>query len=76
MALGSLLFFGAIVASITTYFQLPHRRPSKEIVATVQYNLERIDDLSVEELETLRGITDRLIEVRIEQLKETASEKK
>jgi voltage-gated potassium channel len=73
MALGSLLFFGIIVATVTAYFQLPHRRPSTEIAATLQYNLERLEDLSLEELETLKESANGLIELRIEQLKERAS---
>ncbi len=73
MALGSLIFFGTIVASITTYFMLPHRRPSKEIITTLQYNLEKLDDLSLEELEILKETTDGLIDARIEQVKKASS---
>lgn len=73
MALGSLIFFGTIVATITTYFMFPRRRPSKEIVATVQYNLEKLEDLSLEELEILKETTVRLIDARIERVKEASS---
>jgi voltage-gated potassium channel len=73
MALGSIIFFGAIVASITAYFMLPRRRPSREIIATIQYNLENLEDLSIEELETLKGTTDNLIEMRMSRLKEASS---
>jgi voltage-gated potassium channel len=60
--LGSMLFFGAIVATITAYFMRPLQRPSKQIIDTIEYNLEQLDDLSVEELEVLRETTDTLIE--------------
>lgn len=60
--LGSMLFFGAIVATITAYFMRPLQRPSKQIVDTIEYNLERLDDLSIEELEVLKETTDTLIE--------------
>jgi voltage-gated potassium channel len=60
--LGSMLFFGAIVATVTAYFMRPLQRPSKQIVDTIEYNLERLDDLSVEELEMLKETTDTLIE--------------
>ena len=73
MALGSLIFFGTIVATVTTYFMFPRRRPSREIVATVQYNLEKLEDLSLEELEILKETTDGLIDARIAQVKETSS---
>jgi len=60
--LGSMLFFGAIVATITAYFMRPMQRPSRQIIDTIEYNLDRLDDLSVEELEVLKETTDSLIE--------------
>jgi voltage-gated potassium channel len=72
---GASIFFGAIVATITAYFMLPRRRPSTEIAATIQYNLEKLDDLSMDELEVLKGATDRLIEVRIERFRREAPTK-
>ncbi|MBT8116843.1 MAG: two pore domain potassium channel family protein [Gammaproteobacteria bacterium] len=66
--LGSLLFFGAIVATVTAYFMRPLQRPSKQIIDTIEYNLEQLDDLSIEELELLKETTDSLIE-HVEHLK-------
>jgi voltage-gated potassium channel len=60
--LGSLLFFGAIVATVTAYFMRPLQRPSKQIINTIEYNLEQLDDLTIEELELLKETTDALIE--------------
>jgi voltage-gated potassium channel len=68
IVLGSMLFFGAIVATITAYFMRPLQRPSKQIIDTIEYNLEQLDDLSVEELELLKETTDSLIE-HMERLK-------
>jgi voltage-gated potassium channel len=68
IVIGSLLFFGAIVATITAYFMRPLQRPSKQIIDTIEYNLEQLDDLSIEELELLKETTDSLIE-HVEQLK-------
>jgi voltage-gated potassium channel len=65
---GSLLFFGAIVATVTAYFMRPLRRPSKQIIDTIEYNLEQLDDLSIDELELLKETTDSLIE-HVEHLK-------
>lgn len=60
--LGSILFFGTIVATVTAYFMRPLQRPSKKIVETIEYNLEQLDDLTIEELEMLKATTDTLIE--------------
>lgn len=61
IVLGSLLFFGTIVATITAYFMRPLQRPAKQIVETIEYNLEQMDDLSIEELDLLKGTVDTLI---------------
>lgn len=68
IVLGSMLFFGAIVATITAYFMRPLQRPSRQIIDTIEYNLEQLDDLSIEELELLKETTDSLIE-HVERLK-------
>ena len=75
IVLGSGLFFGAIVATITTYFMRPLQRPHKRIIDTVEYNLEQLDDLSVDELDLLKETVDTLIE-HVEQLKEKQAKKK
>jgi len=66
--LSTILFFGAIIAGMTSYFMLHRRRPSKEIVSTIQYNLERLEDLSVSELEVLKVTINTVIESRIKSL--------
>lgn len=68
IVVGSMLFFGTIVATITAYFMRPLQRPARQIVDTIEYNLEQLDDLSVEELELLRETMDTLIE-HMERLK-------
>ena len=62
IVIGSALFFGTIVATITTYFFRPLKRPARQIVDTIEYNLEQLDDLSIAELDLLRETTDALIE--------------
>ncbi len=69
IVLGSGIFFGTIVATITTYFSRPLRRPARQIVDTIEYNLEQLGDLSVEELELLKTTVDSLI-LHMEQLKQ------
>ena len=73
IVLGSMLFFGAIVATITAYFMRPLQRPSKQIIDTIEYNLEQLDDLTIEELELLKETTDSLIE-HVEHLKAAKGE--
>ena len=67
--LESIMFFGAIVATVTAYFMRPMQRPSRQIVEAIEYNLEQLDDLTVDELEVLKETTDALIE-HIERVKE------
>ena len=74
IVLGSMIFFGAIVATVTTYFMRPLHRPSKQIIDTIEYNLEQLDDLSIEELELLKETTDSLIE-HVEHLKDKKTAK-
>lgn len=69
IVLGSMLFFGTIVATITTYFMRPLQRPAKRIIETIEYNLEQLEDLSIEELDLLKETTDSLI-LHMEKLKE------
>ena len=68
IVIGSALFFGAIVATITAYFMRPLQRPARRIIDTIEYNLEQLEDLSIEELDLLRETVDVLIE-HVEALK-------
>jgi len=63
------LFFGAIVATVTTYFMRPMQRPHKKIIDTIEYNLEQLNDLTLDELDLLKGTVDTLI-AHVEHLKE------
>ena len=62
IVLGSTLFFGAIVATVTAYFMRPLQRPARQIVETIEFNLEHLDALSIEELDLLKSTVDTLIE--------------
>lgn len=61
IVVGSVLFFGTVVATITGYFLRPVQRPVNQIIETVELNLERLEDLSVEELDLLKATVDSLI---------------
>jgi voltage-gated potassium channel len=72
IVIGSILFFGTVVATVTSYFSRPLQRPGQRIIETIELNLERLEDLSIDELETLRETTDGLIE-HVERLKRSRS---
>lgn len=69
IVIGSILFFGTIVATITGYFLRPTQRPVNQIIDTIEFNLERIDDLTVDELALLKKTSDSLI-MHMERLKQ------
>lgn len=73
IVIGSVLFFGAIVATITTYFMRPMQRPHKKIIDTIEFNLEQLNDLSLDELDLLKETVDTLI-AHVERLKELHSD--
>lgn len=72
IVIGSVLFFGTIVATITTYFMRPMQRPHKKIIDTIEYNLEQLDDLTIDELNLLKETVDTLI-AHVERLKKKQS---
>jgi voltage-gated potassium channel len=72
IVIGSVLFFGTIVATVTTYFMRPMQRPHKKIINTIEYNLEQLDDLTIDELDLLKETVNTLI-VHVEHLKEKQS---
>ncbi len=72
IVIGSIIFFGTIVATVTTYFNRPMKRPVKQIIDTIEYNLEQMQDLDEEELDLLKETTDSLIS-NIEKLKKGLS---
>ena len=67
--LGVIVFWGTIIASVTSYFLHPRQRPTQQIISTIQYNLEQLEDLSLDELELLKETTDGLINAHIVRLK-------
>ncbi len=71
--LSTVAFFGVIIGTLYAYFMLPKRRPSREIVSALQYNLEQLENLSVDELELLRDTTIRIVNAQIGELKQRSS---
>ena len=72
--LSTVAFFGVIIGSLYAYFMLPRRRPSQEILSAIQYNLGELENLSLDELETLRDTTVRIVDAQINRVREKASD--
>lgn len=68
IVVGSLLFFGTIVATVTGYFMRPLQRPHRRIIDTIEYNLEQLEELDIAELDLLKDTVDSLI-LHMEKLK-------
>jgi len=73
--LSTVAFFGVIIGTLYAYFMLPRRRPSREIVSALQYNLEQLDKLSVDELEVLRDTTVQIVNAQIRESKQKSEDK-
>ena len=55
------LFFGSVIAAFSSYFILAWRTPKRQLVDTINYYLQRVEELSVEELEDLEDMTRGLL---------------
>ena len=62
IVIGSVLFFGIIVSTVTAYFMRPVQRPPDQIIESIEYSLEELDQLSLDELDLLKETVDTLIE--------------
>jgi voltage-gated potassium channel len=68
--LGSIIFYGAIIASVTIYFARRREGRMKQIISTITYNIEHLEKLSSPELEVLKETTVRLIDTELQKHKE------
>ena len=67
--IGTMLFFGAIIASVTVFFIRRRERTEREIVSTIKRNLDDLEGLTLQELELLKDSASNLIDLQIEQVK-------
>ncbi len=63
--IGTVAFFGVIIATIYAYYMVPRRRPSKVIIDALQYNLDELEHLSVDELNAVRDTVTNIVNARI-----------
>ncbi len=72
--LGCTIFYGTIIASasayfllpISSYFLLPRRGSQAKLVGTIQYNLGRLEELSLKDLEAMKNETVNIIDATIQ----------
>ena len=64
--LGCIIFYGAIIASMTTYIAKRKSGTVKQIISTVEHNLEHLDELSSDELTLLKETLITVINEQIE----------
>jgi len=64
----TIAFFGIIIGTLYSYFMFPRRRPSRELIGAIQYNLEELENLSIDELKALKAATSRLVDAQISRL--------
>lgn len=69
IVIGSMLFFGTIVATVTAYFMGPMQRPHAKIIDAIKCNLEQVHGLTLDDLNALKSTAERLI-AHVERLKE------
>lgn len=68
--IGCMIFYGAIIASVTTYFARRREGHVKQIISNITYNMENLEKLSSLELELLKETTVRLIDTELKKHKE------
>lgn len=73
-AVGVGLFFGSVIAAFSSYFILTWRKPKRQLVDTINYYLQRIDELSPEEIEDLEDMTRGLLLTAKERAEEEGRE--
>lgn len=69
IVIGSVIFFGIVVSAVTGYFMRPIQHPFQRLINLIEYNLEHVQELTLEELELLKQTTDALI-LHMEKMRE------
>lgn len=71
---GCIIFYGMIIASMTTYVSKRKSGTVKQIISTVEHNLEHMDELSVDELVLLRDTLTTVVNEQIDITKTRSQE--
>ena len=70
--IGTAIFFGVIIGTIYAYYMVPRRRHSKVIIDALQYNLDEIEYLAVDELMALRDTVTNIVNARIAEIEKSS----
>ena len=70
--IGTVIFFGVIIATVYSYYMVPKRRHSKAIVDALQYNLDELEYLSVDELTALKDTVTNIVNSRISNIEKNS----
>jgi len=74
--IGTVIFFGVIIATMYAYYMIPrNRRHSQAIIDAIEYNLGEIDNLSVDELNTLKDTVTSIVNRRISNIEKNSQDK-
>ena len=68
-----MVFWGTIIASVTSYFANRKKSPSSRMIETIHFNLGEMEDLSTSELNALKQSTISAIDAQIEKNKKTVA---
>ena len=66
--IGTVAFFGVIIATIYSYYMIPKQRRSKRVIEALQYNLNEIEYLAIDELVALRDTVVNIVNARISEI--------
>ena len=69
---GTVTFFGVIIATIYAYYMVPRRRPSRVIIDALQYNLDELEYLSIDELTALKNTVTNIVNAQISNIEKSS----
>ena len=71
--IGTIIFFGVIIATVYSYYMVHrNRRHSQAIVDAIEYNLDEIDHLSIDELNVLKNTVVSIVDSRISNIEKNS----
>ncbi|MFC1870835.1 ion transporter [Chloroflexota bacterium] len=74
--IGTIIFFGVIIATVYAYYMVPrNRRHAQVIIDAIEYNLNEIDHLSVDELNTLKDTVANIVNKQISNIDKSSQNK-
>jgi len=69
---GTIAFFGVIIATVYAYYMIPRRRHSRVIIDALERNLDELEHLTVDELAALRDTVTNIVNARISDIEKNS----